>query len=418
MEEKSSSGSFQSNAWPPEVPLPFDAYDNSDVALVVERIFLSLTSSWQTPKFWHQDNELEAIDDFGRNKSWQNVVLSRLLEMNLVRLQSIYQLTALWVEPKRIHAVVECEESVLTQAHELIYLFEQQMPPSWERARPMVAWRPVKIRLTQFGLETKSTLENMLASNHPRLAEFRRWHFICGDIVAVRHRNPDGDQAPVRVSRAFAERFIDFAAVPECSEIRDAYPDMKIEEVVIRQRNTMARIYFDEVDPFDGTKFRLSDWLPQAELKAKTAEVSDAKLGTAEKGKARKATGKSYPERILAIVTAWREHHVKANGYLFEPMTQEDLERASGVERTTLRRVLEKLFGNQSKGTSAWERYKSLCQSEYEFLTWLDKISNPHKILTSSTLPKERCGICRNEYSELQLHEGKRICDECYENSQ
>ncbi len=113
-----------------------------------------------------------------------------LLEMNLVRLLTHLSIDGTLVEPKRIHAVVECEESV--QARKLMNSFiciSHNMPPSWERARPMVAWRPVKIRLTQFGLETKSTL-----GKHARLKSsetcriLRRWHFICGDIVAVRHR--------------------------------------------------------------------------------------------------------------------------------------------------------------------------------------------------------------------------------------
>ncbi len=68
--------------------------------------------------------------------------------------------------------------------------------------------------------------------------------------------------------------------------------DMKIEEVVIRQRkHNGADLFRRGRIPSTAQSSGFPIVAPRPELKAKTAEVSDAKLGTAEKGKARKATG-------------------------------------------------------------------------------------------------------------------------------
>ena len=167
---------------------------------------------------------------------------------------------------------------------------------------------------------------------------------------------------------------------------------------------------------------RARQWLRATErLPAATAERPEQPAGPATPKREASPSGKlpaeaRHHQRVRDIVAAWRTHHGQdPHYYNSDPMTITAAAAAWGINRRTLGRTADTLFGC-SEG-DGWSRYESLCQRPTEFLKWLDIITDPGAALRNlAPAPEEtpKCTSCGSPSDSLVEWQGQDLCPECH----
>lgn len=347
----------------------------------LENILLTLSKEWRIPTFWTENSEFSPLRDYRQAESTTHFALHRLLELRLVRARILFVSSVPDRLPQTIHLVTEVEGPFPTRFWDLLLFCESAIPTSWSRVEPVIGWKLLGARLTDFGEAGQTELLSIRGASESQRRTVRLLYFAEG-TVSFNMENPEGVIQRYRSLRYLQEAF---AIGWKCTDVRP---------LATPHPNTHLATYYDQKELFTEKHFCESDWSSMPESPKPSA-------GGASSLNPTPTTRKNTLIVDIQLRDFLAKHHGYTEGKMgnFEHASWTELQEGTVLAKSTLSKALNRAF-SQFEGTP-FLKYQRACGSRKGIATYLIK-SHDHEMPSRHSFPLRDTDGTNGSFDELE----------------